>query len=115
MLNDDKIYVVTSVLKSNKISVSAKDASKQSIDLDLPVVQEAIGFNVKVAGAQGRAGLVTFEGAVPLAFGFQAVQLIFDKGIYRSMKLVETGKVVAEGTENDPVRLEVDEFLRTED
>ncbi len=114
MLNDDKVYVVTSTLKSNKISVTAKDSGKQSIGIDLPVIQNAIGANVKVGGNQASSGLVTFEGAVPLVFGFQAVQLVFDNGKYRTMKLVDAGTVVAEAI----VRAETDgdapAFLRTD-
>ncbi len=118
MLNDDKVYVVTSTLKANKISVSAKDSRKQSIGIDLPVIQNAIGGNVKVEARQAENSVVSFEGAIPLAFGFQAVQLIFDGGHYRTMKLVEAGKVVAEAVkltaeaaQNAPLYLDVDALL----
>jgi len=98
MLDEDKVYVVTSTLKSNKINVQAKDSKKQSIGIDLPVIQNAIGANVKVAANQASTAFVTFEGAVPLVFGFQAVQLVFDGGRYRTMKLVKAGDVSAEAT-----------------
>jgi hypothetical protein len=41
---------------------------------------------------------VTYEGAVPLVFGFQAIQLIFDDGVYRTMRQVDAGDVVTEAT-----------------
>jgi hypothetical protein len=122
MLNDDLVYVVTSTIKTNKVSVVAKDSNKQSLGIDLPVIQNAIGANVKVGGNQSGTGLVTYEGALPLVFGFQAVQLIFDQGKYRRMKLIDAGKISAEAVEEDisaeaveddtPVYLDVNTLLR---
>ena len=111
MLNNDEVYVVTSTLKSAKIVVSAKDSSNRSIDIDLPVISNAIGGNIRVGHEAAGSSVVSFEGAIPLVFGFQAVQLIFDRGQYRTMKLVDAGGVVAEGTAAAPRMLEVGRML----
>jgi hypothetical protein len=111
MLDKDKVYVVTSVVKSNTINVTAKDSNKNSLGIDLPVIQNAIGANVSVGSNGASSNVVTYKGAVPLVFGFQAVQLIFDGERYRTMKLVKAGGVVAEGTQGEPVMLDVEQML----
>lgn len=111
MLNNDQVYVVTGTLKSNKINVTAKDSNKQSLGIQVPVIQNAIGGNVKVSASGEGNSVVTFEGAVPLVFGFQAVRLIFDQGRYRTMKLIDAGGVVAEAASNVPEELSEYEVL----
>lgn len=96
MLEQNQVYVVTSTLKAQRIDVAAKDSNKQSLGLNLPAIQDAIGANVKIAAAAASGSTVSFEGAVPLVFGFQAVRLIFEQGRYRTMRLVDAGGVVAE-------------------
>ncbi|HEX6212997.1 MAG TPA: hypothetical protein VF136_19615 [Methylomirabilota bacterium] len=78
-LLDDEIYVVTSVLKTARIAVSAQGEAGNSIQLDVPVIQQAVGGNLKVDASGGLASKVTFEGATPIAFALQAVQLVFDE------------------------------------
>lgn len=96
MLEADNVYVITSTLKAKKLNVSAKDSSKASLAVDVPVIQNAIGGNVKLTSSGAGSTIVTYEGAVPLVFGIQAVRLIFENGKYRSMKLVDSGKVSLE-------------------
>lgn len=77
-LLDDEVYVVTSVLKTKKILVSAQGESGSAVKVDVPVIQQAVGANLKVETARAQESRVAFEGAVPVAFAFQAVQLVFD-------------------------------------
>lgn len=116
MLEADMVYVVTSTLKSNKLTVKATDQNKSSIGIDVPVLAQAIGGNLKVSGSGASSTTVTFEGNVPLAFAFQAVKLIFDNGAYRSMKLIDGGGVIGEavGAEaaNEPAMIDDDLLLR---
>ena len=60
---------------------------------------------MKVSASGAGNSVVTFEGAVPLVFGFQAVRLIFDNGRYRTMKLIDAGGVVAEAASDVPEEL----------
>jgi hypothetical protein len=46
--------------------------------VDVPIVQQAVGGNLTVGNAGTKESRVAFEGAVPVAFAFQAVQLVFD-------------------------------------
>src|SRR6185503_19751401 len=77
-LLDDEVYVVTSVLKTKKIVVSAQGDSGAAVKVDLPSIQQAVGGNLKVETAGSQESRVAFEGAVPVAFAFQAGQLVFD-------------------------------------
>ncbi|MBU3078926.1 hypothetical protein [Sphingomonas quercus] len=96
MLDSDDVFVITSTLKSSKINVAAKDDHKNSIGLDVPVIQGAVGGSLKVSGSGASSSVVTYEGQVPLVFGFQAVRLIFDDGRYRTMKLADAGSIALE-------------------
>ena len=42
------MYAITSVLKTNKIVVAAQGEAGTSVQLDVPVIQQAVGGNVKV-------------------------------------------------------------------
>jgi len=77
-LLDDEVYVITSVLKTKKILVSAQGERGSDVKVDVPIIQQAIGGNLKVDASGAQESRVAFEGAVPVAFGFQAVQLVFD-------------------------------------
>ena len=117
MLEADMVYVVTSTLKANKLTVKATDQKKNSVGIDVPVLSQAIGGSIKVSGTGDSSTTVIFEGTVPLAFAFQAVKLIFDDGIYRSMKLVDGGGVIAEAVAGEaaeqPAMIEDDMLLRS--
>lgn len=111
MLDADQVYVVTSTLKATALSVSATDEKKNAIGIDVPVLSNAIGGNLKVSSANAGNTTIKFEGKIPLVFGFQAVRLIFDQGTYRAMKLVDGGGVVAEAVANHPYMADSDLLL----
>jgi hypothetical protein len=77
-LLDDEVYVVTSVLKTKKILVSAQGESGSATKVDVPIIRQAVGGNLKVDATGTKDSHIAFEGAVPVAFAFQAVQLVFD-------------------------------------
>lgn len=95
MLDADQIYVVTSTLKSRKVMVEGKQSSGGSLTVDVPVIQQIVGGNVKVSASAGSSGTVTYEGLQPLVFGFQAVRLYYDKGVYTAFKPLEAGTIAA--------------------
>jgi hypothetical protein len=96
MLESDDVFVITSTLKTSKINVKAQGTDKTDLKLDVPVVQQAVGGNLKVTASGSNDSTLTYEGSVPLVFGFQAVRLVFDDGRYRTMKLPDTGSIVLE-------------------
>ena len=64
-LLDDEVYVVTSVLKTKKIVVNAQGESGAAVKVDVPVIQQAVGGNLKVdtRGQPGIAGDIRGRGA----------------------------------------------------
>jgi hypothetical protein len=95
MLEADQIYVVTSTLKSRKVNVEGKQSSGGSASLDVPVIQQIVGGNVKVSAAGSASGTITYEGPVPLVFGFQAVRLYYENGAYTAFKPLDAGAMSA--------------------
>ena len=73
---DDHLYVVTSVLRATKISVSAEATEGETVAVDVPVISGAVGANVSVAAKAGDKSTVTFQGgvAVPFAVGLFQVR-----------------------------------------
>ena len=102
MLEADQIFVITSTIKSRKYTVVAKDKSGVDVAFDVPVIQNAVGGDVKVSAGGDRTGKVTYEGATPLVFGFQAVQLFYEKGAYTAFEPVAAGTVTARGLGTGP-------------
>jgi len=86
MLEADELYVTTSCIKSRKFTLDAHSESGASVSVDVPVIQQAVGGSVKVGGSNTTDAKVTYEGTIPLVFGFQAVQLFYDKRAYTVMK-----------------------------
>lgn len=77
-LIDDDVYVVTAVLKTKRIVVSAQGEAGTTIDLEVPIIRNAIGGSVKTEADGDLASTIAFQGETPVAFAFQAVQLVFD-------------------------------------
>ncbi|GLR59347.1 hypothetical protein [Rhizobium indigoferae] len=77
--NDEaQTYVITEVLESTSISVEAKDKKSGRIDMQIPVIKQAIGANLSVSSASESSGGVTFSGTVPVVFGFKVFNIAFD-------------------------------------
>jgi hypothetical protein len=120
---DDEVYVLTSVLKTRKIVVTAQGEGGATVAVDVPVVRQAVGANLKVDGANTRESRVSFEGPVAVAFAFQAVQLVFDEsGEFLTTQQIPAGETAARslqptasmGRSRGPVFLETrGAFVRT--
>lgn len=78
-LLDDEVYVLTSVLKTKKITVTAQGEGGSTVAVDVPIIREAVGGTLNVDTAGSRDSRIAFEGPVSVAFAFQAVQLVFDE------------------------------------
>lgn len=97
LLEADELYVINTTIKSRKITVEAKKSDNVALTVDIPAIQGALGGNVKVSGQGEKSSIVTYEGNVPLVFGFQAVQLFFDRGHYTTLRPVEAGRAMHKG------------------
>jgi hypothetical protein len=95
LLEADDLYVTTAAIKSTKFTVAAKQSNGAALEVSVPVIQEIVGGNVKVSGQSEVTSQITYEGAIPLVFGFQAVQLFYDQGQYSRFKPLPTGGIAA--------------------
>jgi hypothetical protein len=84
LLEADQIYVTTSTIKSNKFTVQARKSDGTELSLEVPVVQQLVGANVKVSGDEETASNLTYEGKMSLVFGFQAWRLFYYEGRYHT-------------------------------
>jgi hypothetical protein len=95
---DDEVYVVTSVLKTQKIVVAGQGETGQNVSLDVPVIQEAVGGNLKVTSDGSVSSTIAFEGPVAIPFAFQAVRLMFDdSGQFLTTEQLGAGDAAARG------------------
>lgn len=106
LLEEDEMYVVTATVKSNAITVRATSSSGGELKLDVPVVQQAVGGSVTVSASAAGESALTYQGPVPLVFGFQAVQLFFEDGVYRSIAPAEgtTARALKDAPQDGAVR-----------
>jgi hypothetical protein len=91
LLEADELYVTTATLKTRKLIVEGRESRGTAAELKVPVIQQLVGGTVKVSADAEAASKLTYEGAVPLIFGFQAVQLFFEEGRYTAFKPIEPG------------------------
>lgn len=97
LLESDALYVTTATIKSTKFTVQAKQSDGTALQVSVPVIQQIVGGNVKVSGESEVTSKVTYEGTIPLVFGFQAVQLFYDQGQYTRFEPLPPGNVAARG------------------
>lgn len=69
------LYVLTEVVRSKELSVTAYDEHKASLALEVPVIQQIVGGKVSVGSeGSGETG-ISYKGERELAFGFVAIEL----------------------------------------
>jgi hypothetical protein len=74
----NRYYVATAVVRSTSITVSAEDESSQDVALEATALQGAIGPDVGLGVKRESSGEMTYGGKVPLAFGVELLEMIFD-------------------------------------
>ena len=110
-LIDDEVYVITSTIKTTKFTVNAKGDGGVKVDLAVPVIQEIASGSLKVDVAKSTEGIVTYEGKIPVVFGFQAVRLFYDNnGVYTTVDPLNAGEMAAREVGTiQPTRLSLDQ------
>ena len=78
--HDDEtdVFVITEILHSNEITVSAKDRNGVQIGASIPAIKGMIGAKVSVAAKTSESTDLTYKGVDPLTFGFKAFAIAFD-------------------------------------
>jgi hypothetical protein len=75
---DADAFVITEVLVSDQITVSAKGDGGGQVRADIPSIQNAIGANISVSAKSGASSDLTFTGKDSITFGFKALAIAFD-------------------------------------
>ena len=91
LVESDRIYVVTATLKSNKILVNSHRADGTSASADIPLIKGVLAGTVKVGTQGDSSSALTYEGEKPLIFGFQATRILFRRGEYDGLEVVDPG------------------------
>ncbi len=97
MCSEGKLFVINAVIKSNRLSVEAKGAGGEALNLDVPRIQEAVGARVQIS-REGRAtSRLVYSGDTSLVFGFEAVQLFCAEGRLTPYKPLPPGRRAMRG------------------
>lgn len=89
-----RLLVLVDVLKSDKISVQFNSDAGIGATLDVPVIEGAVGGNLKVDASRKAQGILTFAGQRKLSFAFKCFQVVLKDGELRLVS-VDTGSVYA--------------------
>ncbi len=80
-LDDDAdALVLTEVLKSDAVSVTADSSGGTTAGVDVKAIQNVVGGEVKVGVSGSNQSEVTYTGPRHLTFGFKAYRLVYDSG-----------------------------------
>jgi hypothetical protein len=102
LLEADDIFVTTAVIKSRVFTLEAKKSDNTGLELNASDIQQLVGGNVKVGLHNNVSSKLTYEGGVPLVFGFQAVRLYYDDGRYTAFKPLKSGGMAMRALEKAP-------------
>jgi hypothetical protein len=87
---------IDKLIDDEVIVVSAQGDAGQSVQVDVPVIQQAVGGSVTVGTEASISSRVTFEGSTAIPFAFQAVQLVFDpSGQFLTTEQLPAGEAAA--------------------
>jgi hypothetical protein len=88
LLYSDALYITAATIKSDNFTVEAKKSDGTSLSLDIPTIQQVVGANVKVAAKDTENTKISYQGTVPLVFGFQGLQLFYQNDHYSAFRPV---------------------------
>jgi hypothetical protein len=112
LLEADKLYVITSTIKSRKFTAEATRDGGVSVEVDVPLIKSLVSGNVGVKTEGANNSKISYEGDVPLVFGFQAIRMEFERGKFKGFKQVDATsaglRAVGKKARTEPEMLETD-------
>jgi hypothetical protein len=79
---DTSAFIITEVLKSKSVSVTATNDSGAEVGVDLPAIQAAVGAKVAIASKNTSNTTVSYTGSELLTFGFKCFGIAFADGAW---------------------------------
>jgi hypothetical protein len=99
--DDNQAYIITEVLESDAIAVTATDSSDSSVTLDVAAISSVVGANVSVSSGAGSSGTLIYKGPERVTFGFKAFAIVYANGSW-SVQDVKPGADIALFQPPDP-------------
>lgn len=99
--DSSRAYIVTEVLKSDTVSVTASDSRETGITLDVPAISNVVGANIKVASGGESSGTLTYAGLEAVTFGFRAFELVYVNGRWSVQGVKASGDLAFFHDESD--------------
>lgn len=73
-------YIITEVLKSDTVSVTATDSHDANVNVEIPAISGVAGVTPKIEVSSDRAGTLTYKGTEMVTFGFKAMEIVYIDG-----------------------------------
>jgi hypothetical protein len=70
-----RTFLITDVLKTTSVTVSATNDRGEQVGLDVPAIQGMVGVSVKVSPSSSSNSTITYIGSLPISFGFAALEI----------------------------------------
>lgn len=91
LLESDKVYIITSTIKSKTVNVEANKTDKTSLEVDATAIKEILGPSVKLGSNAEKSTKMSYTGTEDLVFGFKAVKLVYEEGKYVAFETIDDG------------------------
>lgn len=76
-------FVITEVLKSDRLNVTARNADGGALTVDADQIKGLLDAKVGVTASSTKDATITYEGDTPLTFGFKLFAIALDEGRWR--------------------------------
>lgn len=73
-------FVLTEVLKSNQLKVTAKSSHGETVKVDVDQISATLGANAHVTVSQTNDSSLIYSGNVPVTFAFRLLRIAFEDG-----------------------------------
>jgi len=97
LMQKNELYVITSVLKSNSISIHTGESKSLDISTEVSDCLDIVSGNIGISFSSENKSEITFSGQKQLVFGFRAIRLFFENGYYTAYDI--TSNVVGRNIE----------------
>ena len=81
--DDTDAFILTEVLKSDRLTVVASTDDGVEVSVDVPAIQQVLGATVAVSASNARHTEITYQGRECVTFGFKAFSVAYEHGAWR--------------------------------
>ena len=111
VIGNGQLYLVLETIKSNKITVKYEREQGIEAKVDIPVIEGLVGGNVSVTAESEARNVVTYQGSIPLTFGFKCYEVGVEEGELTLMASKPGAVPLAASLESDEATLAAEATL----